>query len=111
MVQWGVVSGVHAVNVRAVGARGGGCWMTEQGVDSRIVELEQRVQQLTAALVTNRVSATAVGLVMAERRLDRVQAFAWLVGESQRTNTKLAAVALDLVVRAEDSAEDLPRAS
>ena len=82
--------------------------MTELAASSRIVELEQQVQQLTTALVSNRVTATAVGLVMAERRLDRERAFAWLVGESQRTNTKLATVALDLVVRAEDAAEATP---
>ena len=82
--------------------------VTELAASSRIVELEQQVQQLTTALVSNRVTATAVGLVMAERRLDRERAFAWLVGESQRTNTKLATVALDLVVRAEDAAEATP---
>ena len=76
----------------------------ELAVGNRITELEQQVQQLTTALVSNRVTATAVGLVMAERRVDRERAFGWLVGESQRTNTKLATIALDLVVRAEDAA-------
>ena len=75
--------------------------MAELAADSRSIELEQQVQQLTTALVSNRVTATAVGLVMADRRLDRVEAFAWMVGESQRTNTKLATLALELVVRAE----------
>jgi len=78
--------------------------MTELATDSRMIELEQQVQQLTTALVTNRVTGAAVGLVMAHRNLDRAQAFAWLVAESQRTNTKLTAVALDLVARAEDAA-------
>lgn len=78
--------------------------MTEAGAGSRIVELEQQVQQLTTALVTNRVIATAVGLVMAERQLDRERAFAWLVRESQRTNTRLATLALDRVARAGDDA-------
>jgi AmiR/NasT family two-component response regulator len=79
--------------------------MTELATDSRLVHLEQQVQQLTTALVTNRVIATAVGLVMAAQTTDRAHAFAWLVAESQRTNTKLAAVALDLVANAEDAAE------
>ena len=79
--------------------------MTELASDSRLVHLEQQVQQLTTALVTNRVIATAVGLVMAARTTDRAQAFAWLVSESQRTNTKLAVVALDLVAHAEDAAD------
>ena len=80
--------------------------MAELAADSRSIELEQQVQQLTTALVTNRVIATAVGLVMASQETDRAQAFAWLVAESQRTNTKLAAVALDLVACAEDAAAD-----
>ena len=85
--------------------------MTELTADSRIIELEQQVQQLTTALVSNRITATAVGLVMGERQLDRERAFAWLVGESQRTNSKLATVALDLVVRAEDAYEAVERSA
>ena len=83
--------------------------MAELATDGRLVHLEQQVQQLTTALVTNRVIGTAVGLVMAARGMDRAEAFAWLVAESQRTNTKLAAVALDLVAQAEDAAADLGR--
>lgn len=75
--------------------------MTELAPDLRVVELERQVQQLQTALVTNRVTATAVGLLMAEHRMDREQAFACLVGRSQRANLRLAAVALDLVARAE----------
>jgi len=82
--------------------------MTGLAADSRSAELERKVQQLTTALDTNRVTATAVGLVMAERRLDRVAAFAWLAAESQRTNTRLATVALHLVVRAEGDAAGPP---
>jgi hypothetical protein len=69
---------------------------------SRVAALEQQVEQLSAALLTNRVTSTAVGLVMASQGLDRAGAFAWLVAESQLTNTKLSAVALALVVQAEE---------
>ena len=84
--------------------------VSEQAVDSRVAALEQQVQQLTTAMVTNRVIATALGLVMAEGHLDREEAFAWLVAQSQRTNTRLETVALDLVVRAEGLAEAHRRA-
>ena len=75
--------------------------------DSRIAELEQQVEQLRAALVSNRVTATAVGLLMARYRMDRGRAFACLVAEAQATNTKVSAVALALVTRAEDAAHRL----
>jgi AmiR/NasT family two-component response regulator len=75
--------------------------LTELTLDSRVAELERQVQDLQTALVTNRVTATAVGLVMAEYRMDREQAFHALVRASQQRNIKLSAVALDLVKQAE----------
>ena len=59
--------------------------MAEVTAGSRSVELEQQVRQLSTALAGNRLTATAVGLVMADRRVDRAAASAWLVAESQRT--------------------------
>lgn len=76
--------------------------MDEGRGDRRVAELEQQVQQLTAALASNRVTSTAVGLLMAAHHLDRAQAFARLVTESQQSNTKLTAIALALVTQAED---------
>lgn len=77
--------------------------MSELAADGRNAELEAQVQQLSTALASNRVIATAVGLVMASQQLDRAQAFAWLVSQSQQTNTKLATIALALIVRSEES--------
>ena len=70
--------------------------MTEVAV-GRVAELQAQVQQLETALATNRVTATAVGLLMGQYRVDREQAFNLLVAQSQRTNTRLSTVALDLV--------------
>lgn len=78
--------------------------MAEVTAGSRSVELEQQVRQLSTALAGNRLTATAVGLVMARRRVDRAAASAWLVAESQRTGTEVVTVARDLVVRAERAA-------
>jgi len=78
--------------------------LTELASDLRVVELERQVEQLQTALVTNRVTATAVGLLMAQCQMNREQAFACLVGQSQRTNTRLGTLALDLVARAEADA-------
>lgn len=76
--------------------------VTDSADDRRALELEQQVQQLTAALASNRITSTATGLVMGRRQLDREQAFAWLVRESQNSNTKLVTVALNLIMQAED---------
>ena len=68
---------------------------------NQVVELEEPVQQLKTALVSNRVIATAIGLTMWQHRVDRPQALSFLVEQSQRTNTRLSAVALGVVVEAE----------
>ena len=75
--------------------------MTELAPDLRVVELERQVEQLQTALVTNRVTATAIGLLMAQYQVNREQAFARLVSQSQRMNIRLDTVALELVTRAE----------
>lgn len=66
--------------------------------------LARTVHQLETALRSNRVIATAVGVVVTSCRLDREAAFDHLVALSQRTNTKLVVVAEQVVRAAEDRA-------
>lgn len=61
------------------------------------VLLRQQVDTLRAALETNRVTATAVGLVMAEHGLNREAAFDWLVTSSQKQHRKLRDIADDVL--------------
>jgi len=68
---------------------------------SEIARLEQEVCGLTAALTTNRVISTAIGLVMERHGLDRAAAHAQVVRLSQDSNTKLAVLAEQLVQAAE----------
>ena len=60
-------------------------------------EQEEFQRQFVAALETSRTISTAVGLLMAERRVSRSAAFDALRSQSQHTNVKVSAVAADLV--------------
>lgn len=68
---------------------------------AEIARLEQEVCGLTAALTTNRVISTAIGLVMERHGLDRATAHAQVVRLSQNSNIKLAVLAEQLVAAAE----------
>jgi AmiR/NasT family two-component response regulator len=67
-----------------------------------LARLEEQVRTLTMALSTNRVISTAIGLMMERQGLDRAAAHAQLVRLSQHTNTKVAALAEQIVRAAED---------
>jgi AmiR/NasT family two-component response regulator len=77
--------------------------VTNSADDRRVLQLQQQIQELTDAAASNRITSTALGMVMERHHLDREQAFAWLVRESQDSNTKLLTVALNLIVRAEEA--------
>ena len=54
-----------------------------------IDDAENRVQQVRAALESNRLIGTAIGVLMASHRLTAAQAFQLLTKASQDSNTKL----------------------
>ena len=81
-----------------------------QQVDGPALELarlEDQVSGLTAALASNRVISTAVGLVMERLGLDRAAAHAHLVELSQNANQKLVLIAEGLVHEAESGTSRL----
>ena len=57
----------------------------------------EEVDQLRAALVTNRRISMAMGILMRDRNVDEDQAFAYLRRVSQDSNRKLRDVAEDVI--------------
>ena len=60
-------------------------------------ECDWAQQHVTAALEGNRTISTAIGLVMAEHRMTRADAFDALRSRSQHTNVNLSKVAAEIV--------------
>jgi AmiR/NasT family two-component response regulator len=70
----------------------------------QIATLTQQVDQLSAAVESNRIIGAAIGIVMERLQLDRAAAFMYLVRRSQDANQKLSSVAQDLVLKVERNA-------
>jgi AmiR/NasT family two-component response regulator len=70
----------------------------------QMASLTQQVEQLKAAVDTNRIVGAAIGIVMERLQLDRAAAFMYLVRRSQDANQKLSSVAQDLVLKVERNA-------
>jgi len=70
----------------------------------QVRSLAQQVEQLTAAVESNRIVGAAIGIVMERMSLDRGAAFMYLVHRSQKSNTKLSIVAQELVTKLERNA-------
>ena len=70
-----------------------------------IATLRRQVESLEAGLLSSRLIGAAVGLVMAEHQVSRSTAFAMLRAMSQNSNTRLAAVAAELVAEADRRAD------
>ncbi|WP_091413553.1 ANTAR domain-containing protein [Friedmanniella luteola] len=69
-------------------------------------------QQLRAAVASNRVIGAALGMVMERLHLDREAALAHLIKLSQNSNTRLAAVAEQILAASEqDSARRIASSS
>jgi AmiR/NasT family two-component response regulator len=62
-----------------------------------VAHLRERVDNLERALSSNRDIGTAVGVLVAQHKLTRDQAFDLLRIASQNTNRKLHDVALDVI--------------
>lgn len=62
---------------------------------------QEHVAELQAALVSSRTIGAAIGILMANRKVGQEDALAILKETSQRTNTKLRALAETLVSDAE----------
>jgi AmiR/NasT family two-component response regulator len=62
-----------------------------------VEELQRTIDQLENALVTNRTTATAVGVLMERHALEREAAWQLLVRMSQDSNTKLVVVAEEIL--------------
>jgi hypothetical protein len=60
-------------------------------------EVACEIDQLKTALESNRIIATAIGIVMERHQIDREQAFDFLVRDSSHRNIKLRVVAEELV--------------
>lgn len=67
------------------------------GVEERLQQAEQKIANLYRALGHSRDIGAAVGILMAQRRLPREEAFDLLREASMRTNTKLYELALEVV--------------
>jgi AmiR/NasT family two-component response regulator len=67
----------------------------------QVEQLNQQVGQLMSAVESNRVSATAMGILMERHRLDRAGAFRFLLRVSQNGNFRLRGLAESLVEEAE----------
>jgi AmiR/NasT family two-component response regulator len=74
------------------------------GYAEKIASLAQQVEQLEAAVETNRIVGAAIGIVMERLQLDRAAAFTYLARRSQHANQKLTRVAQDLVLKVERNA-------
>ena len=57
----------------------------------------EEVEQLRAALVSNRRISMAMGILMRDRNVDEDQAFAYLRRVSQHSNRKLREIAEDVI--------------
>jgi GAF domain-containing protein len=80
-------------HARAVGA----VLATHAAIAMSAAHNEQRVEQLGAAVQTNRRIGMAVGILMARRHLTEEQAFAQLRRASQHLNVKIREIAEDVV--------------
>src|SRR3954464_14080633 len=67
----------------------------------QIETLAQQVEQLSAAVESNRIVGAAIGIVMERLSLDRGAAFIYLVHRSQQATTKLSIGAQEMVARVE----------
>lgn len=91
--------------------------LKQPGVDALVADavyasaLLQEVENLRAALTSSRVIGAAVGLVMAEHRVDRETAFEMLRAQSQNSNVRLARIAADKVDDAERMSTAEPAAT
>src|SRR3954451_9480635 len=70
----------------------------------QIESLAQQVEQLTAAVESNRIVGAAIGIVIERLSLDRRAAFIYLVHRSQQSNTKLSTVAQERLAKVERNA-------
>lgn len=98
---------VYAVHVSSGKMREQRAAEVREQVDVAALELarlEEQVAGLSAALASNRVISTAIGLVMERQGLDRAAAHASLVRRSQNANTKLAVLAEEMVREADSRA-------
>ena len=64
--------------------------------ETAVERAETKAEQIRAALDSNRVIGTAVGIVMARYRLTAQQGFDLLVAASQNSNRKLRDIAADV---------------
>ena len=64
--------------------------------ETAVEKAETKAEQIRAALDSNRVIGTAVGIVMANYRLTAQQGFDLLVTASQHSNRKLRDIAADV---------------
>ena len=64
--------------------------------ETAVEKAESKAEQIRAALDSNRVIGTAVGIVMATYRLTAQQGFDLLVKASQNSNRKLRDIAADV---------------
>lgn len=62
-------------------------------------------EHLRKALASRTTTATAIGILMAQRRITSEDAFTWLVRLSQHTNEKLTSIAGRIVSEAEERAK------
>lgn len=76
-------------------AAGAGGARTDGAVDHAAALAE--IEHLRTALESRTVIATAVGILVERRRRTPDDAFRFLVEQSQRSNTKLVAIARELV--------------
>jgi AmiR/NasT family two-component response regulator len=60
-------------------------------------ECEWAERHLAAALEGSRTMSTAIGLLMAERRMTRADAFVWMRSTSHNTDVPLSAIAAEIV--------------
>jgi hypothetical protein len=74
-------------------------------MNGALAEAYCEIEQLRTALESNRIIATAIGILIERHHLDREAAFAFLAHDSSHRNIKLHVVAEELVVQAESRTE------